>query len=60
MMVKMSKIFLTPKEKNKSKIKFNKKLFKIIFICRLNYKAISGHKFKREKKLNSIFLDIYF
>ena len=53
-------IFLTPKETNKLKIKFNKKEYKIIFVCRLNYKAISGHKFKREKKLNSRYLDIYF
>jgi len=53
-------IFLTQNMKKHSLIKFKEKKYKIIFSCRLNYKAISGHKLKREKKLNSKYLDIYF
>ena len=53
-------IFLTQNKKNYSIIKFKDKKYKISFSCRLNYKAISGHKFKREEKLNSMYLDIYF
>lgn len=53
-------IFLSQNKKNYSIIKFKDKKYKISFSCRLNYKAISGHKFKREEKLNSMYLDIYF
>ena len=41
-------------------IKYKNQNYKISFSCRLNYKAVSGHKFKREKRLNSLYLDIYF
>ena len=53
-------ISLAQNKKNHSFIKFKDKKYKISFSCRLNYKAISGHKFKREEKLNSRYLDIYF
>ena len=56
----MYEIFLTPEEKNKSKIKFNKKEYKIIFVCRLNYKAISGHKFKEKKIEFKVFRYLFF
>jgi hypothetical protein len=54
------RVFLTQNKKNYLFIKFKDKKYKISFSCRLNYKAISGHKFKREEKLNSMYLDIYF
>jgi len=53
-------VFLTKKKINYSFIKYKNKKYKVSFSCRLNYKAISGHKFKREKKLNSLYMDIYF
>ena len=54
------KAFLTPIKIKYSLIKYKKKKYKINFSCRLNYKTISGHKFNREKKLNSMYLDVYF
>jgi len=53
-------VFLTKNEIKYPFIKYKNKKYKISFSCRLNYKAISGHKFKREKKLNSLYMDIYF
>lgn len=56
-------VYLVSLTKNKTFypiIKYKNQNYKIIFSCRLNYKAISGHKFKREKKLNSLYIDIYF
>ncbi len=53
-------VFLTKNKKKKSFIKYKNNKHKISFSCRLNYKAISGHKFKREKNLNLMFLDVYF
>ena len=56
-------VYLVTLTKNKTfhpVIKYKNQNFKIIFSCRLNYKAISGHKFKREKKLNSLYIDVYF
>ena len=53
-------VFLTQNKINYSFIKYKNQNYKISFSCRLNYKAISGHKLNREKKLNSLYLDIYF
>ncbi len=56
-------VYLVSLTKNKIKypfIKYKNQNYKISFSCRLNYKAISGHKFEREKRLNSLYLDIYF
>tara|TARA_A100001015_G_scaffold130962_1_gene145329 strand:+ start:575 stop:1309 length:735 start_codon:yes stop_codon:yes gene_type:complete len=53
-------VSLTKNKINYPSIKYKNQNYKISFSCRLNYKAISGHKFKREKKLNSLYLDIYF
>lgn len=53
-------IYLTKNKIKKSYIKFKNTKFIINFSCKLNYKAISGHKLKREKKLNSMYLDVYF
>ena len=53
-------VYLTKNNKNLSFIKYKNKKYKIIFSCKLKYKAISGHKFNREKKLNSLYLDIFF
>ena len=53
-------VSLTKNRINYPLIKYKNQNYKISFSCRLNYKAISGHKFKREKRLNSLYLDIYF
>jgi len=53
-------VFLKPINQKKSEVKFKENKYEIRFVCRLNYKAISGHKIKREKKLNSMYLDVYF
>ena len=53
-------ILLAKNKVNYSFIKYKNKEYKISFSCRLNYKAISGHKFKREIKLNSLYTDVYF
>ena len=53
-------VSLTKNKINYPFIKYKNQNYKISFSCRLNYKAISGHKFKREKRLNSLYLDIYF
>ncbi len=53
-------VSLTKNKINYPFIKYKKQNYKISFSCRLNYKAISGHKFKREKKLNSLSIDTYF
>ena len=45
-------VFLTQNKINYSFIKYRNQNYKISFSCRLNYKAISGHKLNREKKLN--------
>ncbi len=53
-------VSLTKNKINYPFIKYENQNYKISFSCRLNYKAISGHKLNREKKLNSLYLDIYF
>ncbi len=53
-------VYLTKNKKNLSFIKYKNKKYKVRFSCKLKYKAISGHKFNREKKLNSLYLNIYF
>ena len=53
-------VYLSPRKLDKLSVNYKEQNFQIIFSCRLNYKAISGHKFEREKKLNSRYLDVYF
>ena len=53
-------VTLTKNKINYPFIKYKNQNYKISFSCRLNYKAISGHKFKRETKLNSLYTDVYF
>ena len=53
-------VYLSPRKLDKLSVDYKKQNFQIIFSCRLNYKAISGHKFEREQKLNSRYLDVYF
>ena len=53
-------IYLTKKSKNYLFINYKNNRYKILFSCRLRYKAVAGHKIKREKKLNSRYLDVYF
>jgi len=53
-------VFLTKSNLTKTFITFKNKKHSIIFTCKINYKAIAGHKFAREKNLNSMYLDVYF
>ena len=45
---------------NKLQVDYGKIKYQIMFSCRVNYEAISGHKLKRTAKLNSLYLDVYF
>jgi hypothetical protein len=54
------KVKLALLEKNNEKLKELNKKYSIINYCRLAYIAIAGHKLKREKKLNSYFVNVYF
>ena len=54
------KVKLTSLEKNNKKLKELNKKYLINNYCRLGYIAIAGHKLKREKKLNSYFVNVYF
>lgn len=54
------KVKLTSLEKNNKKLKELNKKYLINNYCRLSYIAIAGHKLKREKKLNSYFVNVYF
>ncbi len=53
-------VFLTQNRMDYSFINFKNNNYKISFSCRLNYKTVSGHKYKREKKLNSMYLNVFF
>ena len=53
-------VSLTKNNTNYPSIEYKNQEYKISFSCKLNYKAIAGHKLKREKKLNSLYIDIYF
>ena len=54
------KVKLSSLEKNNKKVKELNKQYLINNYCRLSYIAIAGHKLKREKKLNSYFVNVYF
>ncbi len=53
-------IKLVPLEFNQSILKKLNQKYKIIKACKLEYLAIAGHKIKREEKLNSYFVNVYF
>lgn len=53
-------IKLVPLKSNQRILKNLNQKYKIIKACKLEYLAIAGHKIKREKKLNSYFVNVYF